>query len=131
MVLEYGSRTLQVGAGMSANHSRRSVEMREAVVQGTLISHLHSRMLPRMLYALFVARCFYFLGLGLVMWGIYEEGVDILDILLQQNLIGAVLTTVVDCIVNKKMITICFLDMILAGLVKLRLFDGRAIPLRR
>lgn len=71
-----------------------------------------------------LAKLLYVVGLALVVWGVYEEGGALLEILVQDNLVGSFISTVVDCIVNKLMIQICFVDLIFGGLVKMRFFNG-------
>jgi hypothetical protein len=104
--------------------SRRSMEMCDAVVQGTLISHLHSRMLPRMVQTYFIAKMLYLVGMLFLVYGIYQETSAIFDILMDSNLVGAFITTVIDAVVNKLMVQVCFVDIIFSGLVKMRLFNG-------
>lgn len=110
--------------GAFRGSSRASVDMKEAVVQGTLISHLHAKMQPRMARVFVYAKVLYHLGVLLVLWGIYDEGANILSILLEYNLLGAFMTIGLECIIHKLMIQICFVDLIFVGLVKLRLFNG-------
>lgn len=48
----------------------------------------------------------YIVGLGLVLWGIVEEGGEVVDILMNQNLVAALVTTCVDAVINKLMIQV-------------------------
>ncbi|CAD7924304.1 unnamed protein product [Amoebophrya sp. A120] len=108
-----------------ATKSRQSVELREAIVQGTLMSHLHSKMLPKVTKAWFTAFALFWLGLSLVLWGIYEEAQTVMDVVFRADSFwGTVVTMAVDAVINVLMIRICFTDLIFAGLVKLRLFNG-------
>jgi hypothetical protein len=49
---------------------------------------------------------------------------SVVSILVDENLIGTLLATIVDAVVNKLMIQVCFVDLIFSGLVKMRLFNG-------
>ncbi|CAD7935048.1 unnamed protein product [Amoebophrya sp. A25] len=120
-----GSGSGDVASLVPKKSSRQSVELREAVVQGTLMSHLHSKMLPQVTKAWFAAFALFWCGLGLLLWGVYEEAASVLDVIFQTDeFVGTVVTMAVDAVINVLMIRICFTDLIFAGLVKMRLFNG-------
>jgi len=81
-------------------------------------------MLPRMAMVLRYAKVLHFIGLVLMIWGLIDEGANVFDILVQNNLIGQMLTTLTECIINTLLIQICFVDLIFVALVKLRLYNG-------
>lgn len=112
-------------AASQAKKSRRgSMEMAEAVVQATLISHLHTHMLPRMFVYFRIAQALYALGVLMVMYGVYEEGADLMDIMIEHNLVGKIIVFALECLINRLMIEVSSIDVILIGLMKLRLFNG-------
>jgi hypothetical protein len=111
--------------GKSKEVANLSNEIRKAVIQGTLISHLHETMMPRLASALSVAKLLYYTGLALIFWGLYDEAGGLIDVLIQQDgVVTTFLSTITECVINKLMITLCFADLIVNCLVKLHLFNG-------
>lgn len=77
-----------------------------------------------MFAALKSAKLVFFAGIGLIVWGIYEEGADLLSIVDQEQILGTAITIWIECVINKFMIEMCFCDLILVGIVKMRLYNG-------
>ncbi len=66
----------------------------------------------------------YYVGCLLLVWGLYDEGAEVFAILVEHNLLGEAMATMTEAFLNFMMLSICFVDVIFAGLVKLRLFNG-------
>eukprot|EP00392_Amoebophrya_sp_AT5.2_P014126 g14264.t1 len=104
-----GSSTTTAAPPAPRAAARQSVELREAVVQGTLMSHLHSKMLPQVTRAWFTAFALFWIGLVLVLWGVYEEANGVMDVIfMSDSFWGSVVTMAVDAVINVLMIRICF-----------------------
>merc|ERR1711988_1465644 len=106
------------------NSTFKSSEVADAIVQGTLISHLHVTMNPRMRETFAWAKLLNFLGAILVIVGLFVEGQGILAVMLNDFPTGALIEIFIPAIVNKMLIAVCFVDCIFQGVVRLRLFNG-------
>lgn len=98
----------------------------DVVVQGTLISHLANKTQPKVRRNAWWAKQIQYVGVLLVVIGIFQEGVDVLQTLVGDNASGLemCLSLLIECVINRLMITMCLADLLIAGMCKMGLFNG-------
>jgi hypothetical protein len=100
----------------------------DIMVQGTLIGYLDKVTRPRTKKFAKAATILQGCGGLLILTGILVEGVDVIDKLFGDgkgaNTIQMFIAIGVECVINKLMMMICLNDLLIAGMCKMRLFNG-------
>jgi len=105
--------------------TRRSIMKAEAFVQGTLLASLREKMQPRMYRGFSFAKVLYFMGIILMLTAIIQESMDMFEVMINGGSIWSYLvSSLTECVVNNLLIQLIFVDFLIVGLIKLRLFNG-------
>jgi len=106
--------------------SRRSVAEAEILVQGALILELKEKRLPSMIFGRRFAKVIYKIGCIMMLVGLVKDSGSLFELITSddQEWWGFVVTFILECMANEMHMKLAFVDVIITGLITLRLFNG-------
>ena len=106
-------------------HGRQSTIISQTIVQAALMSNLHKTLQPRLRNydkaALFLSH----VGMALMAFGLIEPFFFLIDIFLGSgDMLALGACILINCLINKFLLQLCFVDIIVRAMIFLALFNG-------